>query len=115
MSINPHPTPPTRQSASWYQPRIWHLALLVLFVAIAMADIQDHRVHEPALIALAAGGFLLYGLIGWMGWWVARRRLEARLGPMLLLILYAAAMGAFFLVATVIYLTIEYVYRGGRL
>jgi hypothetical protein len=112
MSVNPSPTP---RSATWYQPRIWHLALLVLFVALAMADIQDHRMHEPALIALAAGGFLLYGLIGWVGWWAARRRLESRLGPMLLLILYAIAMGAFFLMATVIYLIIESLYRGGRL
>ena len=97
MSINAHPTPPTRRSASWYQPRIWHLGLLVMFVAIAMADIQDQRMHEPALIALAAGGFLLYGLIGWIGWWAARRRFEARLGPVWLFVLYAVAMGAFFL------------------
>ena len=40
---------------TWYQPRIWHLSLLVLFVAIAIADIQDQRVHEPFLIALAVG------------------------------------------------------------
>ncbi len=112
MSVNPSPTP---RSASWYQPRIWHLALLVLFVALALADIQDQRMHEPLLIALAIGGFALYGLIGWIGWWVARRRLESRLGPMLLFILYAMTMGAFFLVATVIYLIIEYLYRGGRL
>lgn len=104
------PSPP-RRSAGWYQPRIWHLLLLVLFVAIAIADIQDHRVHEPFLIALAAGGFALYGLIGWLGWWIARRRLGSRLGPMWLFAIYAIAMGALFLVATAIYLVIEYAYR----
>jgi hypothetical protein len=108
-------SPPPRRVASWYQPRIWHLALLVLFVAIAIVQIQDQRVHEPTLIALAAGGFVLYAIIGWIGWWVARCRLASRLGPMLLFILYAIAMGTLFLVATVIYLVIEHAYRNGRL
>ncbi len=107
-------SPPPRRGASWYQPRIWHLALLVLFVAIAIVQIQDQRVHEPTLIALAAAGFVLYAIIGWIGWWIARRRLESRLGPMLLFIFYAITMAAFFLVATVIYLVIEHAYRGGR-
>jgi hypothetical protein len=108
------PSPPSpRRSASWYQPRIWHLSLLVLFVAIAIADIQDQRVHEPFLIALAAGGFALYALIGWLGWWTARRRFESRLGPMWLFVIYAIAMGVLFLVATAIYLVIEHVYRNG--
>jgi hypothetical protein len=98
----------------WAQLRIWHLALLVLFAAIAIADIQDQRIPEPALIALAAGGFILYGLIGWMGWWAARR-FESRLGPMLLFVLYAIAMGGLFLLATIVYLVIAHLYRGGRL
>jgi hypothetical protein len=103
------------RSTNWYQPRVWHLLLLVLFVAIAIADIQDQRVHEPFLIALAAGGFLLFGLIGWLGWRVARRRLGSRLGPAWLFAIYAVAMGALFLVATIVYLVIEHVYRVGRL
>jgi len=107
-------TPPTRHTPSWAQLRIWHLALLVLFVAIAIADIQDQRIREPVLIALAAGGLVLYGLIGWIGWW-AVRRFEARLGPILLFTLYSVAMGVLFLVATVIYLITAHVYRGGRL
>ena len=109
--MNPLAAPPAHYSANWYQPRIWHLVVLVLFVAIALADIQDHRVREPTLIALAAGGFALYGLIGWIGWRAARRRFESRIGPMWLLILYAIVMGAFFLIATVVYLVIEYTYR----
>jgi heme A synthase len=88
--------------------------LLVLFVAIAITNIQDQRMHEPALVALAAGGFALYGLIGWIGWWTVRRRLEARLGTVTLIVLYAIAMGALFLAATVIYLLIEHVYRVGH-
>jgi hypothetical protein len=104
----PHPTP------GWAQIRIWHLALLVLFAAIAIADIQSQRMTEPALIALAVGGFVVYGLIGWIGWWTARR-FAARIGPMLLFVLYASAMAALFLVATIVYLIIAHVYRGGRL
>jgi hypothetical protein len=108
------PTPHPRRTASWAQLRIWHLALLVLFVAIATADLQAQRISEPALIALAAGGFVAYGLIGWIGWW-AGRRFEARLGPTLLFLLYSIAMAGLFLGATVIYLVIAHVYRGGRL
>ncbi len=109
------PSPPSpSQPASWYQPRVWHLSLLVLFVAIAIVQIQDQRVHEPFLIALAAGGFVLYALIGWIGWWVARRRLGSRIGPLLLFIVYAIAMGVLFLVATIIYLVLEHLYRHGR-
>jgi hypothetical protein len=105
------PSPPP---ARWYQPRIWHLSLLVVFVAIAIADIQDQRMHEPVLIALAAGGFAAYGLIGWLGWSAARRRFGARIRPIWLFVLYALAMGVFFLVATAIYLLIEYRYRTGH-
>ena len=84
-----------------------------MFVAIAITDIREQRIQEPVLLGLAAGGLLLYGLIGWIGWW-AVQRFRARLGPALLFILYAVAMGVFFLVATIIYLAIAHVYRGGR-
>ena len=113
MTESSSPTSPPPRSASWYQPRIWHLSLLVLFVAIAIVQIQDQRMHEHFLIALAAGGFVLYGLIGWLGWWTARRRLESRLGPIWLFAIYAIAMAALFLIATAIYLVIESVYRNG--
>lgn len=108
------PPSPTRLAPSRSRPRIWHLSLLVLLVAVAIADIQDQRIHEPVLVALAVGGFVLYGVIGWLGWWVARRRLGPRLGTAWLFALYATAMAALFLVATVIYLVIEHVYRAGR-
>jgi hypothetical protein len=112
------PKPISRQSKrgtrGWAQLRIWHLAMLVVFVAIAIADIQDQRIREPALIALAAGGLVLYGTIGWFGWW-ATRRFESRLGLAWLFVLYAVAMGLLFLLATVIYLVIAHVYRGGRI
>jgi hypothetical protein len=97
-----------------FQFRVWHLVLLVLFVAVAIVNIQDQRRSEPALIALAAAGFVAYWLLGWAGWRVARR-FSARLGPTTLLILYLTAMAALFLVATGIYLVIEYLYLGGRL
>jgi hypothetical protein len=86
----------------------------VLFVAIAIVQIQDQRMQEPFLIALAAGGFVLYGLIGWLGWWAARRRFGSRVGLMWLFIIYATAMGGLFLAATAIYLVIEHLYRTGR-
>jgi hypothetical protein len=108
------PSRPAGRTPSWAQPRIWHLALLVLFVAIAIADIKDQHIREPVLLALAAGGLVLYGLIGWIGWW-AVRRFERRLGPVLLFIVYSVPMGTLFLVTTVIYLFIAHVYRGGRL
>jgi xanthine/uracil permease len=107
-------SPSPNRAARWYQPRIWHLALAVLFVAIAIVQIQDQRVHEPALVALAAGGFVLYAIIGVIGWRIARRPLESRLGPILSFTLFAIAMGALFLVATIIYLVIEHDYRNGR-
>jgi hypothetical protein len=108
------PSPLSRHVPGWAQPRIWHFAFLVLFVAIAITDIREQRIQEPVLIALAAGGLALYGLIGWIGWWAAYR-FEARLGPTLLFILYSVAMGVLFLLATIIYLVIAHIYRGGRL
>ena len=78
------------------------LVLLVVFVAIAITDLREQRIAEPVLLALAAGGLALYGLIGWFGWW-AVQCFEV-LGPIFLFILYCVAMGALFLLATVIYL-----------
>lgn len=101
------------RAPGWAQPRVWHFGLLVLFVAIAITDLREQRISEPVLIALAAGGLALYGLIGWIGWW-AIQRFRARFGPILLFMLYAVAMGALFLLATVIYLVIAHVYRSGR-
>src|SRR3954453_7664582 len=88
--------------------RIWHLALLVLFVAIAIVNIQDQRRSEPALIALAIAGFAAYWLLCWLGWKYAQR-FEAQLGSTLLLILYLVAMAAPFLAAPVAYLVNEQV------
>lgn len=113
VSESSSPASPPQRSASWYQPRIWHISLLVLFVAVAIVQIQDQRVQEPFLIALAAGGFVLYGLIGWLGWWVARRRYGSRVRPAWLFGIFAIAMGAFFLAATALYLVIEHIYRNG--
>jgi hypothetical protein len=93
--------------------RVWHLALLVLFVAVAIVNIQDQGRTELPLVILAATGFVVYGILGWLGWRAARR-LEARLGPTLLLVLYLAAMAGFFLVATAVYLVAEHVYLTGR-
>ena len=59
---NPGPGAPAVQL------RVWHLALLVLFVAVAIKNIQDQRRSEPALIALAVSGFVAYGVLGWLGW-----------------------------------------------
>jgi hypothetical protein len=111
MPDSPSSVSPPPRSASWYQPRVWHLSLLVLFVAIAIAQIQEQRVHEPFLVGLAAGGFVVYGLIGWLSWWTARRRFGSRVKRMWLFVIYATAMGSLFLVATAVYLVIEYAYR----
>ena len=111
---SPFPGMPAHGAPDWAQPRVWHFALLVVFVAIAITDLREQRIQEPLLIYLAAGGLALYGLIGWFAWWAARR-FEPRLGPIALFVLYAVAMGVLFLVATIIYLLIAHVYRGGGL
>jgi hypothetical protein len=88
--------------------------VLVVFVAIAIVDIKGQRIREPALIALALAGLVLYGFIGWIAWW-AVRRFESRVGMSLLFVLYSIAMGLLFFVATVIYLVIAHIYRGGKI
>lgn len=93
--------------------KVWHLALLVAFAAVAIADIQDHRRTEPFLIALAGGGFAAYYAIGWLGW-RSTRRFEARIGRTALLVAYLVAMAGIFLAATVAYLLIEYRYLNGH-
>jgi xanthine/uracil permease len=114
MEEAPSNRPSTRHTPGWAQLRMWQLALVVLFLAIALADIKDQRIREPVLVILAVGGRVLYGLIGWMGWWGVRR-FEKRLGVALLFSVYSVAMGVLFLIATIIYLIIAHVYRVGRL
>ena len=92
--------------------RVWHLWLLALFVAIAIVNIQDQRRSEPALIALASAGFVLYGLLGGGAWCVARR-LRPRLGTVPVLALYLVAMAGLFLISTVVYLLLEHHYLVG--
>ena len=99
-------TRPAHQPAPLGQFRVWHLTLLVLFVAIAIANIQDQRPPTRGLVALAASGFVLYGFFGCAGWRLARC-FEDRLGPTLLLVLYLAAMAMLFLVATLVYVALE--------
>jgi hypothetical protein len=93
----------------WFQVRIWHLALLVLFVAVAMIDIQDHAPRSPELVVLAATGYAGYFVIVWLCWLYARR-FERSLGLAVLLAVFMTAMAALFLVATMTYLVIESVY-----
>ena len=67
---------------------------------------------KPILVALAAGGLIIYGLIGWIGWWAAQR-FKTRMGPIVLFVLYAVAMGIFSLVATIMYLLISVNFTAG--
>jgi len=110
--VSSPPSPP-RRAAPLSQVRVWHIGLLVAFVAVAIVNVQDQRVQEPALIGLASAGFVLYGLIGWLGWRFSRR-FEARLGPTPRLVLYLVAMSAFFLAATAVYLVLEFQFSNGR-
>lgn len=98
--------------ASCVQFKTWHLGLLVLYVAIAIVNIQDQRQTDPALIVLASAGLVTYPIIGWLAWRGARR-FEARLGSMPVMTLYLIAMAGFFLVATLTYLVIENQYLVG--
>ena len=83
-------------------------------MAVAIADIRDHRRAEPFLIGLAGAGFAAYWALGWVGWHFAGW-FEARLGPLAVLILYLVAMAALFLAATVVYLMLERRYLTGGL
>ncbi len=92
--------------------RVWHLWLISVLVGVAIVNIQDQRRSEPLLIGLAVGGFVVYALLGWCGWRIARR-FRGRLAPVPLLVIYLVAMSALFLAATVAYLFIEYAYLYG--
>jgi hypothetical protein len=102
-----------RRTESLAQLRIWHLLLLVLYVAIAIADIQAQRMTDPVLITLASAGFAGYGFLVWLIWHMVRR-FEARIGMLPLVIMYLTAMAALFLFATVVYLGIEQAYHFGH-
>jgi hypothetical protein len=56
---------------------------------------------------------VLYGLIGWVGWRLARR-LERRLGRVTLLAVYLRATTGLFMTATVIYLALAHLDLNGR-
>jgi hypothetical protein len=105
---------PAAHVAPRFQLHVWHLGLLVLYAAIATADILDHTRREPFLMALASAGFAGYAVLGWLGW-CRFRRLETRLGAMTMLLLYVVAMATIFLVATAVYLILEYAYLTGGL
>jgi hypothetical protein len=89
--------------------RIWHMALLAAYVAIAIVDIKDNRRTEPALIALAASGFAGYALLCWLAWH-GMRCLQPRFGKLPVVIVYLVMMATLFLAATVIYLVLEHAY-----
>ena len=112
MTDTIQPTPRARRALPAVQLKVWHLSLLVVFVAIAIKNIQDQRRSEPTLIALAAVGFALYGVLGWHGWRIARR-FEGRIGTSHLLAFYLVGMAGLFLLSTVIYLVIEHIYLVG--
>jgi hypothetical protein len=97
-----------------FQLRVWHLGLLVLYTAIATADLLDHTRREPFLMALASAGFAGYAVLGWLGW-CCFHKLEMRLGAVTTLLLYMVAMAAVFLMATAVYLILEYAYLTGGL
>jgi hypothetical protein len=106
------PIRPERRYAPGLRWPIWGLMLAVVFVAIAIVDIQNLRRTEPVLIALAAAGYAGYGLLCWLAWRIMRR-CRSRLGGVPALILYMVTMGCLFLLATVIYLIVEYAYLRG--
>jgi hypothetical protein len=97
----------------WFQIKIWHLAILVAIVALAICDIQSHGRNEPVLRLLAAAGYAGYFFLVWLIW-LQVRRFEPALGLTVLLAIFMTAMAAFFLIATVVYLVIECAYLGGR-
>jgi hypothetical protein len=101
-----------RRYVSGLQWPIWGLMLAVVFVAIAIVDIQNLRRTEPVLIALAAAGYAGYGLLCWLAWRIMGR-CRSRLGGVPALTFYICTMGCLFFVATVVYLILEYAYLRG--
>jgi hypothetical protein len=102
------------QLTPWFQIKVWHLTILVMIVALVICDIQDHARNEPVLQVLAAAGYAGYFFLVWLIW-IQVRRFEAALGLPVLLAIFTTAMAAFFLIATIVYLVIEYVYLGGHI
>ena len=103
-----------RRISPLLQFRFWQFGLLVALTAIAIVDIQGYCRKKPRLIALASAGYAGYALLCWL-LWHAIRRFESRLGSVLVVAVYAVAMGGLFLAATVAYLLMEYFYLGGKL
>ena len=99
-------TRPLHQSAPLGGLRVWRLALLVLSWRSPSRTSRTSAHRPPGLVALAASGFVMYGLLGWAGRRLAHR-FEDRIGPTLLLVLYLAAMAVLFLVATLVYVAVE--------
>ena len=104
---------PSRPISPLLQFRVWQFGLLVALTAIAIVDVKGYC-REPRLIALASAGYAGYAVLCWL-LWHGLHRFERRLGQVLLVSAYVVVMGAVFMAATVAYLLIEYVYRGGRL
>src|SRR5262245_45152009 len=94
--------------------RVWHLSLLVLFVSVAIVNIQEQRVAEPELVALASAGFVAYGVLGCLGW-VYLVRARERSNFLRRFIEYAVAMSFLFIGSTAGYVAIENFYRMGHL
>lgn len=98
-----------RAASSWCQLRVWHLMVLIGYVAIAVIEIQGQGSRDPLIVGLTCAGFTVYALIGCLGW-LAARRCERRLGSMLMVILYATTMAALYLIAAIVYLVVEHLY-----
>jgi lipopolysaccharide export LptBFGC system permease protein LptF len=103
-----------RFGSSLCQIRLWQLSLLVVLVALAIVDIQDHGRREPFLVTLAAVGYAAFGVLCWIVWH-GLQRFRARLRPIPLFACYSVLMAAVFLAAVVVYLVTEHVYLGGKL
>jgi len=113
MSSRALSVPSKRRISRLLQFRVWQFGLLVALTAIAIVDIRGYC-REPRLIALASAGYAGYALLCWL-LWHAIRRFESRLGSVLVVAVYAVAMGGLFLAAAVAYLVIEYFYLVGKL
>ncbi|WP_422931186.1 hypothetical protein [Singulisphaera sp. PoT] len=87
--------------------KLWHLGLLVAYVAVAIQQVQAQRVSDPLLIGLAAVGFLGYAVIGVVAWKIASAYAD-RIGAVRATSLYFTFMAGLFLLATVIYVCLEY-------
>src|SRR5262245_22021657 len=89
--------------------RVWHMLVLVVYVAVAIVDLREARTTDPMQIGSLSAGYAGYAALGWAGW-VHSRPSRRRADPLPGLVAYLVAMAILFLVAAIVHSMILNVY-----